>query len=368
MAAKGPCVTHRSTIHSVQLLRSVAASLVVLFHTHQAFAARVSSPLFADESYLFAFGAVGVHVFFVISGFIMVATSFRGAAPFRVNLFLKRRLLRIYPIYWLCAAGYLLVHVIIGLPYGLSARDVIGALVLWPVDAPKIIGPAWTLAYEMFFYICFGLAMTIGLNRGLIALSGSFFILIAAGTLISGKGIALGLITNPLLLEFLAGSAIGWLAHNGLLPRRHGIVIAVIALGLFALGIAAGYDRVPNVVAWGVPSALLVLGLVSWESGRKLPPFWQVVARLGDSSYVLYLIHILLITLAIVVVLATPLALRPAPAVAAAIVALMAIGIAAFVHHRIEVPMLRQLQRMLIGKTDVAGSLPPVDHSSIDAR
>jgi exopolysaccharide production protein ExoZ len=64
-----------ATIHSIQLLGSVAAMLVVLFHTPAVFAAQARPALFAMEGYLFGFGAVGVHIFFVISGFIMVWTS-----------------------------------------------------------------------------------------------------------------------------------------------------------------------------------------------------------------------------------------------------------------------------------------------------
>lgn len=163
-----------ATFHSIQLLRAVAATLVVLFHAQQAFAREVSAPLFGQESYLFAFGAVGVHIFFVISGFIMVLTSRQPGRPYSASQFFRRRLLRIYPIYWLCALAYVAAHAAIGRPYDVSPDDLVGALLLWPEDAARLIGPAWTLSFEMYFYICFGLAMTLSLTRGLIVLGAAF--------------------------------------------------------------------------------------------------------------------------------------------------------------------------------------------------
>src|SRR5690606_18586486 len=118
-------------------------------------------------------------IFFVISGFIMVLTSVRPDKPYEARKFFKRRLLRIYPIYWLCVLAYIGVHGLIGQPYDLSANDTVGAFLLWPSSASLFIGPAWTLSYEMFFYICFGLAMMLSLTRGLIALFLVFGALIA---------------------------------------------------------------------------------------------------------------------------------------------------------------------------------------------
>ena len=159
-----------STFHSIQLLRALAALLVVLFHTHTAFSEAGSDLLFGDEEYVFAFGAVGVHIFFVISGFIMIVTS-RFEPSFQPFEFMRRRLLRIYPVYWICAALYLAFHTFIGELYDISVGQVAGALVLWPGHASSVIGPAWTLAYEMFFYLSFALAMALGLSRGVVVSS-----------------------------------------------------------------------------------------------------------------------------------------------------------------------------------------------------
>ena len=330
------------TIHSIQVLRAVAAMLVVLFHSQQAYSTRVSEPAFIGESYLFAFGAVGVHIFFVISGFIMVFTS-RFDGGFDAKAFLRRRLLRIYPIYWICAALYLFVHLLLGKSYELSLGEIIGALMLLPDDAAAIIGPAWTLAYEMFFYICFGIAMMAGLNRGLVLLSAVFLISIAAGVVFPIDNATWHLMTNSLLLEFIAGAVIGWFLVRGHLPERGGGWLVSLSVILFGLGIVWGYESAPSVLIWGVPSTLLIAGAVMLESGRAMPDWIKRIGHYGDSSYALYLIHILVVTVAIQIALHIPAANIVQPPVAAILIAAIALVIAELLHHRLEKPLLKRL-------------------------
>ena len=331
------------TIFSIQVLRSVAATLVVLFHTQESYSTGVTAAVLPNETYLFGFGAVGVHIFFVISGFIMVLTSVRPGKPYEADKFFKRRLLRIYPIYWICVLAYVGVHYLMGQPYELTLGQTIRALALWPSDAAQFIGPAWTLSYEMFFYICFGFAMMLSLTRGLIVLFVVFGALIAVGHFSEMTSYDFVVITNPLLAEFLAGTAIGWLAHKGLLPLKWGPALTVLGIALFVAGIVADYTRWPSPAVWGVPSAILVLGIVSWETARGASPVIQRLSRLGDSSYVLYLIHILVIAIGVELSRALPYSLLPSPPVAALLVALVSIVLAEAIHRGIERPMLALL-------------------------
>ncbi len=74
-------------IASIQYLRGAAAIAVVIFHQFQ------------GRAYgLFDLGKYGVDLFFVISGFLMVAmTESRETTPIG---FLKDRIVRIVPLYW----------------------------------------------------------------------------------------------------------------------------------------------------------------------------------------------------------------------------------------------------------------------------
>src|SRR5665213_3234536 len=100
----------RGNVASIQFLRFVAATLVVISHTTWAiqdyFAGTLPS-LFIRITDVAHFGGSGVHIFFVISGFIMVYTSFkRSDRTFSTSQFLIRRIIRIYPIYILYSLIY----------------------------------------------------------------------------------------------------------------------------------------------------------------------------------------------------------------------------------------------------------------------
>lgn len=331
-----------STFHSIQLLRALAALLVVLFHTHTAFSEAGSDLLFGDEEYVFSFGAVGVHIFFVISGFIMIVTS-RFEPSFQPFEFMRRRLLRIYPVYWICAALYLAFHTFIGEPYDISLGQVAGALVLWPGHASSIIGPAWTLAYEMFFYLSFALAMALGLTRGFVVLAGAFSILIMLGLVFDPGSPALHLATNSLLAEFVGGMAIGWLLKRNALPKWRGGHWIALAIALFAGGAWYGFSSLPSALVWGVPSILLVLGAVCWELQQGAGKITRLFGILGDSSYSLYLVHILLITLAFEAWKVVPPTIGNNALAMTAIVSGICVVVAELFHRGVERPLLRRL-------------------------
>jgi exopolysaccharide production protein ExoZ len=249
--------------------------------------------------YFANFGGVGVHLFFVISGFIMVYASFGGQLTlFQPSMFLFRRFCRIYPIYWIYAAAYLLLHQSILQSYSLSSGDVLGSLLLLPGYSHLIIGPGWTLSFEVYFYICFGLFMSLGLVRGLSAMTLFFLGSIVIGSIFYFNNAAFHVATDTLLVEFLAGAWIAnlFLARIHVSAKMSNLLIALACAG-FAGGFAYGYHRLPSLLMWGLPSALLITGLVFKERIGQFAGFFQRLSFLGDSSYSLYLLHILLIDL-----------------------------------------------------------------------
>lgn len=338
----------KRVFHSVQALRAVAAALVALFHAHLAFErANGLAPSYA--SYLFEFGSVGVHIFFVISGFVMVTTT--AGKRFDPLSFLRRRVMRIYPIYWVCAAIYLGIFWALGQLPQLSAGEYLSAMLLTPTGAGLIIGPGWTLAFEMFFYVCFAAAMSLTLLFP--RLSQQRATLILALAFCAGIGVRfvfwtgpypwLNAFTNPLLMEFLAGAAIGWLVHADRLPRRWGGVMVLAGLALYAIFIAAGYDLISRVVTMGIGSALIVAGAIAIEQHRGAGRALRRAGRLGDSSYALYLIHI--IALAVIVRAAESMGWQDAAPIWLIAVLLLPVLIALgeLIHRTIEQPLLAWL-------------------------
>jgi exopolysaccharide production protein ExoZ len=296
----------RGTVISIQFLRFIAAALVVFDHAiggiNQHFPGSVSNALLENAF----FGASGVHIFFVISGFVMVYTSFYNKDPnaFSPAAFLSRRAIRIYPIYILCCALYIYFdHSFLHAPL-LPVVELVRSILLVPGDSAKIIGPGWTLAFEVYFYFCFSIAMILGLKRGMWALTFFFLASLALRLFVDTSVQYIHILTNPLLLEFLLGAWLGYAIVSKIHIGKVGaLVLVALAIVWFMSGILFGLKRLPAVLMWGGPSAMLVAGAVFAEGNRQIPSLIRKLSFLGDSSYSLYLMHVLLIDIAIVLAL-----------------------------------------------------------------
>jgi exopolysaccharide production protein ExoZ len=295
-------------VDSIQFLRFVAASLVVFWHSIEALNQHIPGTISKTILQNGLLGASGVHIFFVISGFIMVYSSFyrNNDGHFSFSKFLSRRAIRIYPIYFIYCGLYIyFYHNFLGAPL-LSFGELIGSLLLLPGYSARIIGPGWTLAYEVYFYLCFSIAMIVGLKKGIRALTVFFLASIALRLAVDTGSQAIFVFTNSLLIEFLLGAWIGYAVVSevrvGDLPAR---LMLALAFAGFLAGIIFGFNRLPAVLMWGVPSALLVAGSVFSELNGRIPTLIRKYSFLGDSSYSLYLIHVVLIDIVIVLAINT---------------------------------------------------------------
>lgn len=278
------------TIASIQYLRGLAASAVVVHHI----AARYGIPIRS--------GAAGVDIFFVISGFIMWLVSRRGdVGP---ASFLKDRCVRVVPMYWLVTLALALAATLRPNLFPLdhpTARHVVSSLLFIPHHSPRtqqlfpLLIQGWTLNYEMFFYGLFALALLAPRTDRPWVITGLLLACVAGGAILATRDAALLVYTSPLLLEFLAGI---WLASA--FEREHWMS-AKLGWGalftgflLFAAMEVAGIEgnEPLRVLFWGVPAFLIVCGAATIERHGRLPrlPLLEV---LGNASYSIYLTHFL---------------------------------------------------------------------------
>jgi exopolysaccharide production protein ExoZ len=147
------------SLEGIQVLRAIAALMVVLHHSLEESLA-AGAP-FKSPDWLTTFGAAGVDIFFVISGFIMFYVSFPTdqAAASPVS-FLVKRITRIYPLYWFCMALTLgLWSIGLFRSLQLDADVLVRSFFLFPSE--HVINIAvWTLNYEMYFYLVFAATLT----------------------------------------------------------------------------------------------------------------------------------------------------------------------------------------------------------------
>ncbi|MBO9659299.1 MAG: acyltransferase, partial [Chitinophagaceae bacterium] len=175
----------------IQVLRGIASFMVVLFHATENFRLNFDSEFLSG---FFSFGAAGVDLFFVLSGFIITYTSGSLVGrPSNVSYFLKRRVIRIFPIYWIIAAAFLCVQ--LALPsfykngYSFTGFNLLGTFLLLPGHS-MVNGVSWTLTNELFFYILFIAAFLIR-NRALLYSLATGYCLLLIGVFFSGQFMSL---------------------------------------------------------------------------------------------------------------------------------------------------------------------------------
>jgi exopolysaccharide production protein ExoZ len=292
---------------NVQALRAVAALLVVLLH--MGLPDLGIDTMFADGHNWLAgfglFGEFGVDVFFVISGFVMLVSTWNLiGTPKAGATFFLRRAIRIYPPYWLALLPVLGIYFFARTQFmrghAVSLRDMFASLFLYPNPTAKLLHPvAWTLVYEMTFYVIFAIIISFNrryLNLGIAVWACAQVLLFVAFARSSNP--YLGYAAHTIPLEFLLGMLVGIAYVKGKL--RLGRVI--FSLGILAAVAAWIGNPWPimeqfepaRLLFYGLPAALLVYGAVAIESNRGIvAPLWLVAA--GNASYAVYLWHFLLI-------------------------------------------------------------------------
>jgi exopolysaccharide production protein ExoZ len=211
-------------IHSLQALRAVAASLVVA--DHALLDVTRGDVENSATSLAWMMGRIGVAIFFVISGFIMVHISWddfgrRGAAA----EFLRRRVVRIVPLYWLATIAAFGFHKV-SETHGADAGwpELLRSILFIPYSnddggwAP-ILAQGWTLNYEMFFYALFAAALSFRRQIAVPAIVGTLVIFTFAGSFLT-PGI-LAYLSSPIVLLFVVGIglAVLWRSYGLVEPK-----------------------------------------------------------------------------------------------------------------------------------------------------
>jgi exopolysaccharide production protein ExoZ len=259
-------------LRSIQVLRALAACAVVFLHAYPEPHLPVGNA---------GYGAAGVDLFFVISGFIMANVAEGRTA----GQFLRDRLWRIYPLWWIAVLPWLFM-----VPRG--GTFIMSSLSLWPIYAGGYYVPVlkvgWTLSFELLFYLGMTLAIA---TRAAVPLA--LYALFLVGALWTTNPL-LHFIGSPMALEFLMGVLVARL------PRHRALGMLVpLGLGLFALtspdigdieGTLGAHWALSRAWQWGLPAALIVWGTLSLERLFEHRRFDLPVA-IGDASYSIYLFH-----------------------------------------------------------------------------
>jgi peptidoglycan/LPS O-acetylase OafA/YrhL len=288
-------VPMREPVYSLQMVRALAAGMVVVAHLGSLILRKTGQDFTPGTD----IGGAGVDLFFVVSGFVMIHTTGR---EFGARDFLTRRLIRIAPLYWLATLLYGLT--VLAAPrlfavYRLKPDNFFASFFFLPsFNMEGSIRPpleqGWTLAYEMFFYLCFAVASRTAFTRRIALMGLVFSALVLLGRLFPDPDSAIvTTYSDPILLEFVAGCALAALYARNKLNFSKATALALIGAAIVGLFVSPELMRIhfPRLVYWGVPAFLAVLGLLRLERFVAFERFHAAQA-LGDSSYSLYVSHL----------------------------------------------------------------------------
>ena len=287
-------------IDGLQLLRAVAVMLVAWLHADEKMV-RFAGHHIPD------LGVFGVDIFFVISGFILSSIVMRERHAPGLSVmgrFLQRRLIRIYPVYWIFALVTLarLAHT-----HQLFEQNYFTAFFLlvparYPTF-PLLHEFSWTLIFEMFFYATLSVILIKTVRFATPGLIAILVLLVTAGAFSDIRRPIWIFACNPILLEFAFGAVLALLHKR--FGRRHRMGIGMTLLGSFlAIGlraynsptVASGLHMIrvdsgvfERVFTFGIAAALLVGGMIFWSPALS-SRIGRLFVVLGNASYSTYLI------------------------------------------------------------------------------
>lgn len=296
---------NNKSIMSLQVLRGFAAILVLLFHG----SAMIEKMLgYSYATNALRIGSSGVDIFFVLSGFIIYYTStIKEITP---KEFFMRRFVRIFPIYWVAlifvCGTFLFEYFIVESQNSTVVKTIqdggldllFRSIFLIPIQSRPLISVAWSLSYEIVFYLLFGLFFFRSPKKFICILAfwvtfnflnyfclqcQTFFHPIVAWVDLS----------NPIILEFLYGCIIAIIVTKYEKFQVHKYANISLLIGcLFLIATVFLQEWISNhmhirMFIYGLPATLIVYGAIYLKY-----PSPRFLTYLGDASYSIYLFHL----------------------------------------------------------------------------
>ncbi|MCE7063541.1 acyltransferase [Dyadobacter sp. CY343] len=271
-------------LNSIQILRAIAALLVVFAHF---------------EFIHPAVGGFGVDIFFIISGFIMAYIVNKNP-----DAFLYRRLVRIIPIYWFMTLLTLALYAVKPSWFRsliVTPEAIIKSLLFIPYrlkGSGPILSLGWTLVYEMFFYVSIAVFIAIfgnkrGMNASLIFLT----LFVVVFNIFPIRNYVLEFYSNTIILEFVTGSLLYYYWRNFGNLKSPLVEAMGLSLGAasFIFLVYADYLQDPNLtrfLLFGIPAFFIANAFLIMEGKvNRQNKVHSTAILLGDASYAMYLVH-----------------------------------------------------------------------------
>jgi exopolysaccharide production protein ExoZ len=308
-------------LDSIQALRALAALLIFAHHTLRELVLHTgAAPPVIALLYPIAFG--GVHIFFVISGFLMMYTMRSSQPSLRsAGHFLIRRFARVAPLYWIFTILFIIVSFVMSdhvRHSDFTLYHILSSFMFFPVQNNlgafhPVYGVGWTINYDMYFYLIFALFLIFPRFIGLAGLTVFVCFLVAVGVFMSAEWGALWYWTRPILFDLLAGVLVGSLfisRSKPLFGRRVFSMLCITAVIWWLIALppldlagpgASAFSSQDAVLHRGIPAAILIAALTLGERGstgstsQGVVLIKRAVLAIGAASYSLSMSHLFML-------------------------------------------------------------------------
>jgi peptidoglycan/LPS O-acetylase OafA/YrhL len=283
----------------LDLLRLVAAILVVLYHYTWG-RGRHTVEMEGGITIVTRYGFLGVQLFFLISGFVILASA-RGRTG---RQFAVSRFVRLYPAYWLMATVTLVTVILIGEPGNdrVTPRNWLVNLTMLQAFVPDRFGITnldsvyWTLAVELVFYVIVFVTIASGQGRAILPILFAWLVASALIELVLGP---VDVFRTFFAVQYAPFFVAGALASEVAAGRRSWPIWTGFAIAS-VLCVRQGVDEVrslgadvPGLQTWvgaaAVVGFLAIILAVALGYGRTIGRPWMLTA--GLLTYPLYLVH-----------------------------------------------------------------------------
>jgi len=296
-----PALKPRPRFRLLDGMRFLAAVAVVAYHFtafRHSFWGQAPSAEFQFLSKFTAYGALGVQLFFIISGFVILMST-QGRS---VGQFVTSRVARLFPAYWVAviAATVLSVLVAPGLFKDVTPSMFLANLTMaqQAVGVPHIDGVYWTLWVELLFYVMVCGLISFKATEGKY-LAFAFLWPVTASIAQSTDVDLLKAILSPQYAPLFAGGMVLYLIYaNGhsllrwLLVAFNACLAAQQTTETFVLTSMqknTGVELSGTIGVIAVLAMFAAIAVVTLSPARHWGPAWLSYA--GALTYPIYLVH-----------------------------------------------------------------------------
>jgi peptidoglycan/LPS O-acetylase OafA/YrhL len=292
-------------IPELDLLRFVAATSVAFYHlAYRPLVGGVPNEhALGYLSALARYGYLGVDLFFIISGFVIVASAVRRPP----SSFVISRFARLYPTFWVCVALATLVSYHYDqLEIGFGVRQFLANMTMIPGQLGETLldDVYWTLFVEIKFYaLCLAVCVLLPRHHferflhAWLAITVAVWLSLQIGWSSPVLAVVKSLSIFPFSPLFIAGSTFFLIWNDGSTPARWFSLFACLGLAVWhSWAVAPGFTFDVD-LTFGTASVIAAVTVTIFAAFAGLVtdlwslPEFAIWERMGSLTYPLYLLH-----------------------------------------------------------------------------